>query len=382
MAEIIRMPKMSDTMTEGIIAAWHKKVGEPVKSGELLAEIETDKATMDFESPEGGTLLHIGPKEKEAVAIDGILAIIGKAGEDISSLLEDKPSNPPANSAQPIVTQQPETKTAEKPVADTPGKPETSEPPPAKTEDIPVSKIPENKTPEKPTAPVNAQPILMPKLTDTMTEGTLVKWHKKIGDTVKSNDLLAEIETDKATMDFESPEGGTLLYIGVEAGNPITPGAILAIVGDANADFQTLLKGDAPAAKEEEKTADTTQNTVSLPVNGSATQPSNGQHDEKIKISPLAKVLAEEKGYNIQQIKGSGPEGRIIKKDVESFVATQPATEKVVDKPADKPVEKQEMPKPQPVVAGQDTYEDVPLSQMRKVIARRLAECMYSAHHF
>jgi pyruvate dehydrogenase E2 component (dihydrolipoamide acetyltransferase) len=332
---------MSDTMTEGVIAKWHKKPGDTVKSGELLAEIETDKATMDFESPESGTLLYIGPKESESVAIDGILAIIGKAGESYESLLS----------------------------GGTPQNGKKTEEVPAKTEPAPVISTPSQPTPvaEK----VNANAVLMPKMTDTMEEGTLVKWHKNVGDSIKSGDLLAEIETDKATMDFESPESGTLLYVGVEAGKPIAPGAVLAIIGEAGANYKALLNPGTPSAQTTSSTSPVSQ-TVSTTI--SKEEPKSNS-DERVKISPLAKVLAEEKGFDITKIKGTGDGGRIVKKDIEEFV---PATQ--TQETTSKPVEKQVVS--QPVTTSQDSFEDVPLSQMRKVIARRLAESMYSAPHF
>lgn len=350
MAEVIRMPKMSDTMTEGVIAAWHKKVGDNVKSGDLLAEIETDKATMDFESPESGTLLYVGPKEKEAVAIDGILAIIGKSGEDFQSLLNgDKP------------------------------KAETKENKPEENNKPSPAPEAEKKT-EKPAEKVNATSILMPKMTDTMTEGTLVQWHKKVGDKIKSGDLLAEIETDKATMDFESTESGTLLYVGVEAGKTIAPGAVLAIVGEAGVDFKSLLEGgnkteSTSQPKAENKPED--ENKTSEPQKEKESiSDDTDAHDERIKISPLAKVLAKEKGITITEVKGTGENGRIVKKDIESFV------------PAAKPKEK-EQPKTEskPAInvsaySGTETFDEVSLSQMRKVIARRLSESLFTAPHF
>jgi pyruvate dehydrogenase E2 component (dihydrolipoamide acetyltransferase) len=349
MAEVIRMPKMSDTMTEGVIAAWHKQVGDAVKSGELLAEIETDKATMDFESPASGILLYIGPNAKEAVAIDGILAIIGKAGEAFEALLGGSPQ---------VLAQ---------PVASTPG---TPQPPAAQNKEnaVAVSTLP---PPPKTAEKVNANAILMPKMTDTMTEGVLVKWHKKVGDAVKSGDLLAEIETDKATMDFESPESGTLLYLGVEAGKPIQPGTILAIVGQAGANYQALLQSQSQTSN------GTAFQPVSTPPADALAPQANGtslRHDEHIKASPLAKVLAKEKGIDIAQIPGSGPEGRIIKKDVENYVPmSQPAKEMPATLIENKPSEK-------PAATGD--FEEVSLSQMRKTIARRLSESMFSAPHF
>ncbi len=350
MAEVIRMPKMSDTMTEGVIAAWHKKVGDNVKSGDLLAEIETDKATMDFESPESGTLLYVGPKEKEAVAIDGILAIIGKSGEDFQSLL-----------------------TGDKPKA------ETKENKPA--ENANTSPAPEiEKKSDKSAEKVNATSILMPKMTDTMTEGTLVQWHKKVGDKIKSGDLLAEIETDKATMDFESTESGTLLYVGVGVGKTISPGAVLAIVGEAGVDFKSLLEG---GNKTESTAQPKAENKTEAEIKTSEPQKENESisddtdaHGERIKISPLAKVLAKEKGITITEVKGTGENGRIVKKDIESFVPSAKTKEKEQPKTESKPVINVS------TYSGTETFDEVSLSQMRKVIARRLSESLFTAPHF
>ncbi len=392
MAEIIRMPKMSDTMTEGVIAAWHKKVGDSVKSGELLAEIETDKATMDFESPESGTLLYVGPKEKEAVAIDGILAIIGKQGENIEALLKGESGGAavPQPAAQTNSTasgngNQPNTTPA----------PATSSVPPAN---------------------VNATVVRMPKMSDTMTEGTVVAWHKQVGDSVKSGDLLAEIETDKATMDFESPESGTLLYVGVKQGDSVIIDGVLAIIGEKGANYQALLDQPAPEPvtdqnkaveniKQETATygpkaegSNAGPNNITAPgmtapgVNGAAHRASTpatveppvpNDSNERLKVSPLAKRLAEEKGFDVRQIKGSGESGRIVKRDIETFVPqAQPQPAKVEAQPEAKPAEKAAPAVAFPVATGEERFEEVPVSQMRKVIARRLAESKFGAPHF
>jgi pyruvate dehydrogenase E2 component (dihydrolipoamide acetyltransferase) len=173
MAEVILMPRLSDTMTEGVIAAWHKKVGDSVKKGDLLAEVETDKATMELESYKDGTLLHIGVDKGGKLQVNDLLAIIGKPGEDISSLLAENAGN----QARPVA------KTEEKTA------------PAAKQEKI---------TTAAPAMDLSKmeEVVLMPRLSDTMTEGVIAAWHKKIGDPVKKGDLLAEIETDKATMEL------------------------------------------------------------------------------------------------------------------------------------------------------------------------------------
>ncbi|MDO1446206.1 pyruvate dehydrogenase complex dihydrolipoamide acetyltransferase [Rhodocytophaga aerolata] len=358
MAEIIRMPKMSDTMTEGVIAAWHKKVGDTVKSGDVLAEVETDKATMDLESYQDGTLLYIGPKEKDAVPVDGILAIIGEKGENIDALLKQSGNNTNGNGSAPA----------------------------SKPADAPVKEEAKPTAPAMAPAEVNASVIRMPKMSDTMTEGTIVAWHKKVGDAVKSGDLLAEVETDKATMELESYEDGTLLYIGVEAGASVVVDGVLAIIGEKGADYKALLQepktqpakeaNGAPSKPEEKTTAPAATSPAQTP------EPVAADSDERLKISPLAKKLAQEKGFDIRQIKGSGDNGRIVKRDVESFVpAAKPATSAPAQEkaPAAKPAEK---PMVLPSIVGEEKFEEVPVSQMRKTIARRLAESKFGAPHF
>ncbi len=341
MAEIVRMPKMSDTMTEGVIAKWHKKVGDTVKSGELMAEIETDKATMDYESYNEGTILYLGAKEGEAVQINDVLAIVGKKGEDYKALLESAMGGETSGgSRQPEPQKQPEEKAA-----------------------TPVD-----------TSGIKAEIVLMPKMSDTMTEGVIAAWHKKVGDMVKSGELLAEIETDKATMEYESYNSGTLFYIGAEPGKSVPINGVLAIIGEKDADWQTLLKaheqksgGAAPAGEKQSAEQPQHQRTeTARPV--AAEHSANG----RIKASPLAKKLAKEKGYDLGQITGTGDQGRITKRDVENYTPSQA--------PGSKPGESQ--PVVLPRVVGEESFEEVNVSQMRKTIARRLAESKFSAPHF
>ncbi|PZR38476.1 MAG: pyruvate dehydrogenase complex dihydrolipoamide acetyltransferase [Azospira oryzae] len=346
MAELIRMPKMSDTMTEGVIAKWHKKVGDNVKSGELMAEIETDKATMDYESFNTGTILYLGAQEGQPVKVNDVLAIVGNKGEDFSALL---------SGAQPAAGG--ETKAA----------PKTE----AKTEAAPAAAAID-------TSGIKAEIVLMPKMSDTMNEGVIASWNKKVGDAVKSGELLAEVETDKATMEYESYNTGTLLYIGAKAKEAVAVNGVLAIIGEKDADWQTLLKaheakasgGATPASA-----AATAPVAESKPVaeSSSADHSANG----RLKASPLAKKIAQEKGLDLSKITGSGDNGRITKTDVENF---KPAAAPVAEagskgKPAAAPVVL-------PQVVGQESFEDINLSQMRKVIAKRLGESMYTAPHF
>lgn len=332
MAEILRMPKLSDTMTEGTIAAWHKKVGDFVKEGELLAEVDSDKATMEVESYGTGTVLYLGSEAKGSIAVDGILAIIGKQGEDVSSLIQGATPSPKIESAPAVA------------------------PTPAAS-GVDLSKI-------------KAKVINMPKMSDTMTEGTIEKWHKKVGDKVKSGELLADVTTDKATMELESYEDGTLLYIGVEAGKSVAVDGILCIIGEAGTDYTPLLQSGGSTSASVADAPKAASQPVAAP---SAIATSVSTTDGRIKASPLAKKIAAEKGIDITAIKGTADGGRIIRKDVENFVPSSAA--KTETTPAKStPIT--------PSVAGVESFEEVTVSSMRKVIAKRLGESLFTAPHF
>lgn len=347
MAEIVRMPKLSDTMTEGVVAAWHKKVGDSVSSGDLLADIETDKATMEFESFYDGVLLHIGVEQGKSAPVNEILAIIGEAGTDISSLLNGAGENTP-----------PETKEEKSESASTQAETKKAAP------QVDLSKF-------------NAEVVRMPKLSDTMTDGVVAAWHKEVGDTVASGDLLAEIETDKATMEFESFYDGVLLYIGVEQGSSAPVNSILAIIGEKGTDVQALIsafdtKESAPSAAPK-AVEDKKSNAAPVQEKSEKSAPnvletaqevnSNG----RIIASPLAKKMAEERGIALNAVKGTGENGRIVRRDVEAYVpnASSSATQATV-------------------VSGgfAESYRDENVSQMRKTIARRLSESKFTAPHF
>lgn len=350
MAIKVTMPRLSDTMTEGTVATWLKKVGDKISEGDILAEIETDKATMEFESFNEGTLLHIGIQAGETAPVDSLLAIIGKEGEDISALLAG--GDAPA---------------AEAPKADAPAaeaKTETAAPAKAATE-----------------LPKGVIVVTMPRLSDTMTEGTVATWLKKVGDTVAEGDILAEIETDKATMEFESFNAGTLLYIGIQEGNTAPVDSLLAIIGPAGTDISGIADnytagGAAPAsapAAEETKAA-----PAAAQATETAAETSNGG---RILASPLAKKIASDKGIQLSQVKGSGENGRIVKSDIENFTPStqaQPA--------ASAPAAKQEASAPAApkvfVPAGEVYTEEIKNSQMRKIIAKRLAESLFTAPHY
>ncbi len=213
-----------------------------------------------------------------------------------------------------------------------------------------------------------AEVVRMPKMSDTMTEGVLAKWHKKVGDKVKSGDLVAEVETDKATMDFESFQEGTVLYIGVEEGKAVPVDGIIAVLGKEGEDFQSLLT-EVPTAVSTPAPVETSASAVSAPATSSAAPVSTSSSDARVKASPLAKKLAEEKGIDLSQVKGSAENGRIIKKDVEEFKVGSGSSPKTANVTI-------------PTFIGQEKYTEVPVSQMRKVIAKRLAESKFSAPHF
>ena len=369
MAEVILMPRLSDTMTEGVIAAWHKKVGDSVKKGELLAEVETDKATMDLESYKDGTLLYTGTDKGGKIQVNDLLAIIGAPGEDISSLVKGGGAAAPAKAAAPVAnTAAPAPKAAPaNPSATAAGGNAAAAK--AASGGLDLSK--------------QEEVILMPRLSDTMTEGVIADWHKKVGDSVKKGDILADIETDKATMELESYKEGKLLYIGAQKGEKIAVNDLLAVIGDekkVNLDSIVAAsknKGGAAAPVAGEQPAGAAATGVQTAAAGDNDHSGlSVSADGRIKASPLARKLAAEKGIDISKVPGSGDNGRIVKKDVDSYTPAAVSATGGASQPAQggKPV----ITAP----AGQVSYEDVPVSQMRKVIAKRLAESKFTAPHF
>ena len=340
MAEIITMPRLSDTMTEGVVAKWLKKVGEKVSEGDILAEIETDKATMEFESFHNGELLYIGIEEGKTAPVDSVIAIIGESGEDYRSLLD--------------------------------GKNEEKVKKEEERAEAPVEVVVEEKSLQL-VSPEGVEVITMPKLSDTMTEGTVAKWLKKVGDQINEGDILAEIESDKATMEFESFHQGTLLYIGIPEGGTAKVDSVLAMIGEKGTDVSSFVAAlsakpaelKKPEAKKESPAASTQQSTSTAPAPQALPAVSHGEKGGRVVASPLAKKLAQEKNINLDRVQGSGEGGRIIKRDVENFVEAGPA---VSNKPF--------------VPRGQESFEEIANSQMRKVIARRLAESKFSAPHY
>jgi len=356
MAEVILMPRLSDTMTEGVIAAWHKRVGDTVQKGDLLAEIETDKATMELESYQDGVLLHIGTPDGGKLQVNDLLAIFGKPGEDITELVKihgtggaSAPTPPPAASATEPIT------------------PAAASIPTEKTTAIDISAMDEV--------------VLMPRLSDTMTEGVIASWQKNVGDTVKKGDVLADIETDKATMELESYKDGILLYQGAKAGEKILVNDLLCIIGKEGLDIASIVAAVKAGTGSEAPTPTPTPAAPSVVTPAAAAEVSAPAVEQavvntgRIFASPLAKRIAAEKGIDLKYVKGSGDNGRITKIDIDQYV---PATTVASAAPATKSA----APVVSNAVVGQVSFTDVPVSQMRKVIAKRLSESLFTAPHF
>ncbi len=226
---------------------------------------------------------------------------------------------------------------------------------------------------------IMAEVVRLPKMSDTMTEGVIVKWNYKVGDTVKSGDILAEVETDKATMDMEVYAKGTILHLALNEGDATPVDSIIAVVGNPGEDFQSLMGSSpaptsspvaevapaAPVAVEAPATHTAPAAPVASPA-PSAPAAATNSSDERLKASPLAKKLAEAKGIDISQIQGSGENGRIIKKDIETFTPSTAKPAAVVST----------------AVAGEESFHEINVSQMRKTIASRLGESKFSAPHF
>lgn len=375
MATKITMPRLSDTMTEGTVATWLKKVGDKISEGDILAEIETDKATMEFESFNSGTLLYIGIKEGETAPVDSLLAIIGEEGEDVSEIVKsgDTATDGPKDEA----------KSEDK-------KEETAPKIDSKSTHPPTT---DNQQPKTSSLPKDVVVVTMPRLSDTMTDGTVATWLKKIGDKVAEGDILAEIETDKATMEFESFNAGTLLFIGINEGETAPVDSVLAIIGPEGTDITGVAENfkkegaaSTPTPKSEEKSEN---NATETPTADSAKEEETVDvvsDGKRIFISPLAKKIAEEKGINIAKVKGSGENGRIVKSDIENFkpaaaeTATSTAATATTEKSA--PTAAAAAPVRPFVPAGEEASEEIKNSQMRKTIARRLGESKFTAPHY
>jgi pyruvate dehydrogenase E2 component (dihydrolipoamide acetyltransferase) len=348
MATIINMPRLSDTMEDGVVAKWLKNVGDKIEEGDILAEIETDKATMEFESFHEGTLLYIGTQEGETSPVDTLLAIIGEEDEDISDILKASPKA---------------------------AKTET-------TEEVEEEKTSDDSSTDAIVIPKGVEVISMPRLSDTMTDGTVAAWLKKVGDKVEEGDILAEIETDKATMEFECFYEGTILYIGVQEGETAPVDSLLTIIGPEGTDVSAIVAAGNTSSDKSSEKATSSENKEEKKEEAvieetSTANTSTNNSGGRIFASPLAKKIASDKGINLADINGSGGNGRIIKKDVENYI------------PSAKPIEttKSESsastgPAMSFVAAGEEKSEEVKNSQMRKAIAKSLGNSKFTAPDF
>ena len=342
MADIINMPRLSDTMEEGTVSSWLKKVGDQINEGDILAEIETDKATMEFESFHSGELLYIGVEAGETVPVDSMLAIIGKKNEDIASYINKQDSGPKNNNLNSDI------------------------------EKLEEKQIDDKGTTLEQTNQSNYEIVKMPRLSDTMEEGTVSAWLKKVGDKVKEGEIIAEIETDKATMEFESFHEGILLHIGVEEGESAPVDEVLAIIGDKKTDIAKALKSIGKKDIIEEKQTKheipiqeniSSEKVDSVKIDITKNQSKNefvSSQSDRIFASPLAKKMASEKGIMLENLLGTGDGGRIIKRDIENFVPS-PTSPKKLEK---------------------ESSNKIQNSQIRKTIAKRLSDSKFSAPHY
>ena len=343
MAIVVNMPRLSDTMEEGTVAAWLKKVGDKVEEGDILAEIETDKATMEFESFNEGVLLHIGIPEGDTAPVDSLLAIIGDEGEDISGLLND--GSVPEETKEAASTAELASEAI----------------------DVETAEIPEG-----------VEVVRMPRLSDTMEEGTVATWLKNVGDTVEEGDILAEIETDKATMEFESFYSGKLLYIGIQEGESSPVDAVLAVIGPEGTDVDAVLNSKPSVGKSENTVTETKKEVTEVKTEETLNTATKTVHDgQRIFASPLAKKIAADKGIDLASVSGSGDNGRIVKKDVENYQPSEvaaPIAQKAENiAPSMAPIS---------LPVGEEGSEEVKNSSMRKVIAKVLGQSKFTAPHF
>ena len=364
MAEVIKMPRLSDTMEEGVVAAWLKKVGDKVSEGEILAEIETDKATMEFESFYDGTLLHIEIQEGVPASVDSLLCIIGDEGEDISQYL--------SSSDQDLQTSNDSNQLD---LVDQINEQENSE-----NEEL-INPVLENENiSEIQNQAGSIDYITMPRLSDTMEEGTISTWLKKVGDKVSEGEILAEIETDKATMEFESFYEGVLSHIAVQEGQTVKVDELIAIISENEIDVDNALKnykssGSIPVPKSENLIDDTVSNEDSSQTKN-ITEVENISSDQRIFASPLAKKIAKEKNIDLSSVTGTGENGRIVKEDLQNIEASKIGVSSEISSP---PVDISEK---KPVFSGDEEFTEIQNSSMRKAIAKNLSQSKFSAPHY
>ncbi len=364
MAEVVNMPRLSDTMEEGTVAKWLKKKGDKVEEGDILAEIETDKATMEFESFYDGTLLHIGIEEGEGAPVDSLLAIIGEEGEDISDLIKNAEAGSDDTSSDESDSSADEG-SSEKDGTD------------------------DSNSDSGDGIPDGVEVVTMPRLSDTMDEGTVATWLKDKGDKVEEGDILAEIETDKATMEFESFYTGTLLYIGIEEGRSAPVDDVLAIIGPDGTDVDAVLKslksGSSSGSSDKSESKNDSSGTTEQSTDDSGSETQTNADEERIFASPLARKMAEDKGIDLAKVKGSGENGRVVKKDIENYKPQEKPAETKVEASAPAP-QRESQPESKPVEiytpVGEEQFEEVKNSNMRKTIAKRLGESKFTAPHY
>ena len=364
MAEIIKMPRLSDTMEEGVVATWLKKVGDKVQEGEILAEIETDKATMEFESFYDGTLLHIAIEEGVPASVDSLLCIIGDDGEDISKYINNSSlESTEKNEIQNTTSNQLD-------LVDQINKQE-------KIDDIENSKIENLEIPiSEKTSQIEGSIdyITMPRLSDTMEEGTISSWLKNVGDQVKEGEILAEIETDKATMEFESFYDGILSHIAVNEGETVKVDELIAIISENEIDVSKALESYGKESLNipvEESNDSVELNEVDKEVNTTNT---SFDLNERIKASPLAKKIAKEKNIDLSKVTGTGENGRIIKNDLSDLSPALETTDQQIEIGENQSLKVDDLVKEETTIVQNST--------MRKAIAKNLSKSKFTAPHY
>ena len=367
MAEVIKMPRLSDTMEEGVVATWLKKVGDKVEEGEILAEIETDKATMEFESFYEGTLLHIEIQEGITATVDSLLCIIGEEGEDISQFLvpvnESLPTSSDNNQLDLVdqINEQESTETVD-----------------------PVTSLSFDETDDVTNESGSIDYITMPRLSDTMEEGTISSWLKNVGDKVSEGEILAEIETDKATMEFESFYDGILSHIAVQAGETVNVDELIAIISEGEIDVTKALENYSkepiePSTETKSDVETNEEETSSVEVD---VIPEVSISDKRIFASPLAKKIANEKNIDLSQITGSGENGRIVKEDLENINVSEKVPPVLVSEPASVSQPDVNLAPVKPVFNDGEEFTEIENSSMRKAIAKNLSKSKFSAPHY
>ncbi|NBD10676.1 pyruvate dehydrogenase complex dihydrolipoamide acetyltransferase [Corallococcus silvisoli] len=341
MATPIQMPSLSPTMKEGKIVKWLKKEGDKISSGDAIAEVETDKSNLEVEAYDDGYLIQIAVPEGEVATVGAPIGYLGAKGEKV---------------------------TGGAPVAAAPAAPKA---------EAPAAKPPEQAPAPAASGAGEGLAILMPSLSPTMKEGKIVKWLKKEGDKVSSGDAIAEVETDKSNLEVEAYDDGTLARITVKEGDMATVGAPIAFLTPKGAKAGTSAPAAAPSAPKPSAAA-----APSAPAGGQVVPlrreaaPASGG---RLRASPLAKRIAQERGLDISQVRGSGPLGRVVKRDVEQALG-QGVAKAPVQAPAAKKVGA-----PQPEVrafGARPEPQAVPMSSMRKVIGQRMSEVKPGVPHF